>query len=84
MRAFFRWSFRLFAAALLLLGLFIGHTWYFKPLSVNLFYGRVFAKFAVDSPEMLSSMRILPHWLDWYSDDLGDRSMAHDEAMSKP
>jgi uncharacterized protein (DUF885 family) len=82
MRAFFRWSFRLFAAALLLLGLFIAHTWYFKPLSVNLFYGRVFAKFAVDSPEMLSSMRILPHWLDWYSDDLGDRSIAHDEAMS--
>jgi uncharacterized protein (DUF885 family) len=81
MRVFFRWSFRLFAAALLLLGLFVVHTWYFKPLSVNLFYGRVFAKFAVDSPEMLSSMRILPQWLDWYSDDLGDRSLAHDEAM---
>jgi uncharacterized protein (DUF885 family) len=83
MRTFFRWSFRLFLAAFLALTLFVWHTWSFKPLSPGLFYGRVFAKFAVDSPEMLSSMRILPGWLDWYSDDLGDRSLAHEDAMVK-
>jgi uncharacterized protein (DUF885 family) len=82
MRTFFRWSLRLFLTAFVLVALFIWHTWNFKPLTTNLFYGRVFAKFAADSPEMLSSMRILPHWLDWYSDDLGDRSLAHEDKMS--
>lgn len=32
---------------------------------------------------MLSSMRILPPWADFYSDKLDDASLAQDEAMSK-
>ena len=67
----------------MLLGLFVlvlalaAHTWYFKPLKLDWFYGRVFAAFAVDSPEMLTSMRILPGWLDFYSSKLDDASPAH-------
>ena len=53
------------------------HTWYFKPLKLDWFYARVFAAFAVESPEMLSSMRILPGWLDFYSKKLDDASPAH-------
>ncbi len=59
------------------------HVWYFKPFSIDLFYGRVFAKFALQSPQMLSSMRILPPWADFYSGKLDDASPAHAEAMSK-
>jgi hypothetical protein len=39
----------------------------------------VFAAFAIDSPEMLSSMRILPSWLDFYSSKLDDASPAHEQ-----
>jgi len=53
------------------------HTWYFKPIKLDWFYARVFAAFAVESPEMLSSMRILPGWLDFYSKKLDDASPAH-------
>ena len=35
------------------------HTWYAKPLSINWFYTRVFAKFALDNPELLTHMRVL-------------------------
>jgi uncharacterized protein (DUF885 family) len=59
---------------LLLLAAFGLHTWYFKPVSIDLFYGRVFAAFALDNPEMLSTMRIVPPPLDFYSDELDDIS----------
>jgi uncharacterized protein (DUF885 family) len=81
MRKLFKWTFRIFAVGAVVLGLFLWQTWSFKPLTPNLFYARTFAKFAVDSPEMLSSMRILPGWMDWYSDDLADRSMARETVL---
>src|SRR5882724_3238350 len=46
------------------------HVWYFKPLSIDWFYDRLFARFALDSPELLSSLRVLPPWLDFYGADL--------------
>ncbi|SFF57049.1 Uncharacterized conserved protein, DUF885 familyt [Duganella sp. CF458] len=55
----------------------VAHTWYFKPIKLDWFYARVFAAYAIDSPEMLSSMRILPGWLDFYSKKLDDASPAH-------
>jgi len=55
----------------------VAHTWYFKPFKLDWFYARVFAAYAVDSPEMLSSMRILPGWMDFYSKKLDDASPAH-------
>jgi uncharacterized protein (DUF885 family) len=84
MRTFFRWSFRLILLLLLLLALFIAHTVWFKPLKVDWFFERVFIEYAVDNPEMLSSMRMLPPWMDWYSDDLADASLAaEDEQREK-
>ncbi len=62
--------------------LFVWHTWNYKPLSAGLFYERLFMKFAVDSPELLSSLRILPSWMDWYSDDLSDRSLARETQLN--
>jgi uncharacterized protein (DUF885 family) len=84
MRTFFRWSFRLILLLLLLLALFIAHTVWFKPFKVDWFFERVFIEYAVDNPEMLSSMRMLPTWMDWYSDDLADASLAaEDEQREK-
>ncbi|HEV7490385.1 MAG TPA: DUF885 domain-containing protein, partial [Rhodanobacteraceae bacterium] len=58
------------------------HVWYFKPAKIDWFYGRVFGEFALQSPELLSNMRILPPWLDFYSDDLDDASLAHEAKMA--
>lgn len=81
MRKTIRWMFRLLLVAVLLLGLLIVHTIWFKPLKIEWFYERVFVEYLVDNPEMLSSMRILPPWLDWYSDDLADASLAAEDRM---
>ncbi|MGA8278340.1 MAG: DUF885 domain-containing protein [Rhodanobacteraceae bacterium] len=77
MRKLLKWLVgSLLVVVLLASALFI-HIWYFKPLRIGWFYDRVFAEFAFDSPQLLSSMRILPPWLDFYSDDLDDASPAH-------
>ncbi|MCU7372932.1 DUF885 family protein [Paucibacter sp. O1-1] len=70
------WTFVVFVVAIG--GLFV-HVWYFKPARIDWFYGRVFAKFAVRNPEMLSSMRVLPPWADFYSDDFADASLAEEK-----
>jgi len=44
---------------------------------------RVFGEFALQSPEMLSNMRILPPWLDFYSDKFDDASPAHEAEMAQ-
>jgi len=75
------WLFGLILSAILLLAALGAHTWYFKPLKIDWFYGRVFAAFAFDSPEMLSTMRILPSWLDFHSTKLDDASPAHADKM---
>jgi uncharacterized protein (DUF885 family) len=59
MKRFLKWSagiaFFLIAALIAL----AAHTWYAKPLSINWFYNRVFLQFAVDTPEMLTQLRML-------------------------
>ena len=82
MRTFFRWSFRLFLLLVLLLALLVLHTLYFKPLKIGWFYERVFAEYALQDPELMSNLRMLPPWLDWYSDDLTDASLAHGQALN--
>jgi len=81
MRTFFRWTVRLLLLALLLATLLVVHTLYFKPLRIGWFFERVFGEYAMQDPELLSSLRMLPPWLDWYSDDLTDASLAHEDAL---
>ena len=81
MRTAFRWIFRLLLLALLAIILLVVHTILFKPLKPNWFYERVFIEFGAQDPQMLSSMRMLPSWMDWYSDDLTDQSLAHEKKM---
>lgn len=82
MKRLLKWLLRLIVLVLVLGGAFFVHVWYFKPAKIDWFYTRTFAKFAVDSPEMLSSMRILPGWMDFYGNKLDDASPAHDQKMA--
>jgi uncharacterized protein (DUF885 family) len=81
MRTVLKWLFRLFLLAVLAVVLLILHSLWFKPLKPNWFYERVFMEYGIEDPQMLSSMRMLPSWMDWYSDDLTDQSLAHEKEM---
>jgi uncharacterized protein (DUF885 family) len=83
MRTVLKWLLRLIVLVLLLSGAFFVHVWYFKPLSIDWFYGRVFAQFALQSPELLSNMRVLPSWADFHSGKLDDASPQHDAEMAE-
>ncbi len=49
--------------------------WYFKPIKLDWYYTRVFAKFAIQNPEMLTSLRILePIGITGHNARLGDTS----------
>jgi uncharacterized protein (DUF885 family) len=67
----------LLSLAGLAVALFV-NVWYFKPITIDAFYASAFAKFALGSPEMLSELRILPSWLDFYGDMLDDASPERD------
>ena len=81
MRVAFRWIFRLVLLALLACVLLIAHTLLFKPLKADWFYERVFMEYGFQDPQLLSTMRMLPGWMDWYSDDLTDKSLAHEKKL---
>ena len=83
MRRFFKWLFRLALLLIVLGGALVVHTLYFKPLRIDWFYGRVFGEFALQSPELLSTLRILPPALDFYSNKLDDASPAHEAKLAE-
>jgi len=83
MRRFFKWLLGLVLAFVLLIAALVVHTIYFKPLRIDWFYGRAFAEFALDSPQLLSTLRILPSWLDFYSNKLDDASPQHELKLAK-
>jgi uncharacterized protein (DUF885 family) len=59
------------------------HTWYFKPLRIEWFYGRLFASFALQQPELMSALRAVPGWLAFYDADLDDASPAHEQRVAE-
>lgn len=82
MKRLFRWGYRTLLVCLLLLTLFVLHSVYFKPVHIRIFFERVFAEYAFEDPQLMSSLRMLPPWLDWYSDDLSDLSLAHEAKLN--
>src|SRR3954465_3866617 len=83
MKKLFKGLWYLVLLAVVLGGALFVHVWYFKPYKIDWFYGRTFAQFALQSPQMLSSMRILPPWADFYGDKLDDASPAHEQLMAE-
>lgn len=72
----------LVAVAVVATTLFLVHTWYFRPLNVNLFFAREALQFALRSPETLSSLRLLePIGLRGHNARLDDASMAAGDAV---
>jgi uncharacterized protein (DUF885 family) len=82
MKSLLKWVLRLLVLLVVVVGIAFVHVWYFKPLKIDWFYGRVFGQFALQSPQMLSGMRILPPWADFYSDKLDDASPEHADRMA--
>lgn len=80
-----KWLGLTLAMVLVLGGAFIAHSWYFKPVNINIFFARSFMQVALESPEMLSSIRVLEQFgikghnakLDDESKEAGDRLFAH-------
>jgi uncharacterized protein (DUF885 family) len=61
---------------LVALAVFLVPTIWGKPWSIDHFYARVFAEYALAHPQMLSWLRVLePMGLDFYNDDLDDYSI---------
>jgi len=70
--------------AILLLTTFIVHVWYFKPFSINHFFTRTALQFIIESPEMLSSIRVFEKFgIDGHNAKLDDASMASGDRMFK-
>jgi uncharacterized protein (DUF885 family) len=83
MKRLLKWIAYLFLGLVALGAIAFVHVWYFKPLKVDWFYGRVFAQFALDQPEVLTSLRLLNQFgLDFPDDDLSDSSPAAEDRAS--
>lgn len=66
------------AAVILAVAAFV-QVWYFKPLSINIFFETVFLKVILDDPELLSQLRLLETvGIHSHNDELTDVSPARD------
>ncbi len=75
-RKVIKWTGALLLVLLLGVGAFAWHTWNFKPVNINLFFGRAFLQFALESPELLSNLRVLePMGFNGHNAHLDDASM---------
>jgi len=80
-----KWTGLTLLLLLVLGGAFIAHSWYFKPVNINIFFARAFLQVALESPEMLSSIHVLEQFgikghnaeLDDESEAAGDRLFNH-------
>lgn len=72
-----KWVGRLLLLALLALAAFVVNAIWFKPVSSRVFYERVFLEFGLQSPELLSQLRLLEGFgIRGHNAELDDRSQA--------
>lgn len=77
MKKVFKFLGGLVLVVVLLASAFFVHVWYFKPYDINLFFGRTALQFALESPELLSSIRVLEGFgIDGHNAELDDVSLA--------
>jgi uncharacterized protein (DUF885 family) len=58
------------------------HVWYFKPVRIDWFYDRLFVQFALQQPQFLTYLHVLPASLEFYGDELDDASPAQDQRVA--
>ena len=79
MKRLFKWTGILVGSVLLIAVALAVQVIYFRPFSINVFFNKALMQFALDNPEMLSSMGVLESvGLNFHNDDLADASMAKD------
>ncbi|MEZ5471513.1 MAG: DUF885 domain-containing protein [Marinicella sp.] len=84
MKKLFKYLGALLLVVVLLASAFFIHVWYFKPYDINLFFGRTALQFALQSPELLSSVRVLEKFgIDGHNEKLDDASLASGDEMFK-
>jgi uncharacterized protein (DUF885 family) len=77
-----KWTGLTLVLLLVLGGAFIAHSWYFKPVNINIFFARAFLQVALESPEMLSSIHVLEQFgIKGHNAKLDDASMAAGDRM---
>ena len=77
-----KWFGLTLAVVLVLSGAFIAHSWYFKPVNINIFFARAFLQVALESPEMLSSIHVLEQFgIKGHNAELDDESMASGDRL---
>ena len=59
MKRFFKWLGLGFGGIVLLVGAFLVNSIWFKPVFIEVFFERAFLEFGLQSPQALSSMRLL-------------------------
>ena len=70
-----KWVLRIFGVALLLVAGFAINAIWFKPISSRVFYERVFLEYGLQSPELLTQLRLLESFgLRSHNAKLDDRS----------
>lgn len=77
MKRFLKWSGLTLAAVLVTGGLLFANFWFFKPLSIDWYYTRVFLQFSTQQPEMMTSLRFLDQFgIRGHNAELSDASPA--------
>ena len=77
MKRLLKWLAGLLLVAVLVGAAFFVHVWYFKPLDIDWYYTRVFTRYVLDDPELLSRLRLLEGMgITSHNDDLTDASPA--------
>ncbi len=80
MKRVFKWSAWLLLGLLLAASALLAHTWFFKPVSINWFYNRVFVQFTQADPELLTQLRLLEQvGIRSHNAELTDASAAHED-----
>lgn len=70
-----KWIGRTLLVFLLIGAVFLVNLIWFKPFFLNHYYDKVFIKFALGSPETISTLGLpIPQWIYHYNDDLDDIS----------
>jgi uncharacterized protein (DUF885 family) len=82
MKIFFKAVGGLFLVVLLGAGLWIANVGFYKPYSIDLFYNRVFVRFLLDSPELVTSLAPHPLGIRYFDRRLSDASVAQQQKQA--
>jgi len=64
-------------------GVWIANVGFYRPYSIDLFFNRVFVRFAFDNPELLTSLAPHPLGIRYFDRRLSDSSLKHDDASAE-